>query len=56
MDMIHSSRNVKRNWKSTPSGAAKTLLRLDDALAIYLEWERQDFVEAVEAFVAATRM
>jgi len=47
----------KAQLESTPSGAAKTLLRpLDDALAIYLEWERQDFVEVSRAFVAATRM
>jgi len=32
-----------------------TATALDDALAEYLEWERQDYQEAIEAIRQATR-
>lgn len=33
-----------------------TATALDDALATYLEWERQDFAEAAEGVRAVTKM
>jgi hypothetical protein len=45
---LSSKEFARRRGKSTAEA-------LDDALADYLEWERQDYQEAVGAVVKATR-
>jgi hypothetical protein len=45
----HSNRSDWHNWKSSPAVEGRARLMLDDALADYLAWERQDYQEALDA-------